>query len=133
MTKTERDSAIVQVVAHLLSGQRKEHITEWITKTWPDADAIDILTGAEEHFEDISHFSADAKKGFCVEAAQHLYAQLVSSGDYKGALNALQEIAKLAGAYPERSATTRKGENLDNQKSKPGPASWPPKWIEKTG
>ena len=128
--KFDRDAAILQTVYHLLSGQRKEHISEWITKTYPESDHTDILAGAEAYFAEISHFSTDAKKGFCIEAAQHLYAQLVSSGDYKGALNALQEIAKLAGVYPTRAAKDRKPDQA--AKGKPSTGQWPPQWIKNT-
>lgn len=38
------------------------------------------------------------RKGWCLEAMRELYRRMLASGDYSGALRAVQEISKLSGA-----------------------------------
>ena len=94
MTEPER---VEQTVQWLLTGARDAEIVEAIGAHWPDQDLGQLINAAVANLAESATTEADVVRGWCFEATKHLYKQMVSIGDFAGALRAVKMINDLAG------------------------------------
>lgn len=93
----EPETVVDQVANFLVEGNSSADILEYLEaqRMTPEA-AKTCLQNALAKFVKIARLPSEVRRGWCLEAYRDLYRKLVSTGDYAGALRAVQEIAKLA-------------------------------------
>lgn len=94
---------IETVAGFLIEGHKNVHILEYLEsqQVTPEA-AATILEEALKKFIKAVNMPRAVRRGWCIEALRHLYQRMVSTGDYTGALRAVQEIAKMADVVPKK-------------------------------
>jgi len=107
----------IETVANfLIEGHRNVHILEFLEsqQVTPEA-AATILEEALNKFIKSSSMPKAVRLGWCIEAFRHLYQKMVSTGDYSGALRAVQEIAKMADVIPKKGKEKQSKEDAKSE------------------
>jgi len=113
----EKGADPIEVVASfLIDGHKNIHILEYLEtqEVTPEAAAI-ILEEALKKFIKASAMPKAVRLGWCLESYRHLYQKMVSTGDYSGALRAIQEIAKLADVIPKKGKEQQTMEEAEDE------------------
>jgi hypothetical protein len=86
-----------QVAHFLIEGNSNADILEYLEAQQMTAEAArTCLQDALAKFVKIARLPSEVRRGWCLEAYRDLYRKMVSTGDYTGALRAVQELAKLS-------------------------------------
>lgn len=107
------EEAVSQAMRLLLEGHARADIRELIAKAAPGQDPDRVLRLAVRRFAVIAKEPKQARLGFCQEAARELFRRMMDTGDYAGALRAVQELAKLSDAYSAGKHLTREPDEVD--------------------
>ena len=90
----------------LIAGHGNANILEYLeTREVTPAQAKDILEEALTKFLKSAALPKSLRRGWCLEAYRELYRKLVETGDYSGALKAINEIAKLSDLLSSKGKT----------------------------
>jgi hypothetical protein len=102
----------IKIVAEfMVEGQSNANIIEYLqSKEMSLEDAALVFEQALANFVKSANLPRSVRRGWCLESLRDLYQKLVSTGDYVGALRAIQEIAKLADLYKSDSQKNLKDE-----------------------
>ena len=96
ITKKETSGPVKDVFNFIVDGHSNTDIFEYLNENGiRGAAAREIFEKALEKFMKSTQMPTEIRLGWCLEAYSRLYQKLLSSGDYAGALRAVQEIAKL--------------------------------------
>lgn len=100
-----QQNPIDTVADFLVEGHAAVHIVEYLESQTMTADAaMNVLHEALNKFVKVAKLPKEVRRGWLIECARDLYRQMKHTGDYTGALKALQEISKLSATYPSKSA-----------------------------
>lgn len=98
-------SPIDTVADFLVEGQAAIHIIQYLEGEQITAEAaMNILHEALNKFVKIAKLPKEVRRGWLIECARDLFRQMKSTGDYSGALKALDFISKLTSAIPSKNA-----------------------------
>jgi hypothetical protein len=90
-----------QVVNFLIEGHGNRDIIEYLeSQQMPAAEAKAVFEDALKKFIKAANLPKAVRRGLCLEMYRDLYRRLVATGDYAGALRAVQELAKLSDVQP---------------------------------
>ncbi len=88
---------VENVFNFLIEGHGNANIIEYLeTREVTTAQAKSILEEALTKFVKSAALPKSLRRGWCLEAYRELYRKLVETGDYSGALKAVNDIAKLS-------------------------------------
>ena len=80
----------------IIDGHSNSDIFDFLSENGADAeDSKLIFEDALRKFMKSTQMPVEVRMGWCLEAYSRLYQKFMASGDYPGALRAVQEIAKL--------------------------------------
>ncbi len=98
MEAIKKEQLTAKVHRLILQGYGKSDVIEWINKEHPKENGAKLYKKVISHLSDNTIGKA-GHLGFCRESVRFLYQKMVESGDYTGALRAIQELAKLSDSY----------------------------------
>lgn len=108
------DDPIKIVSGFMTEGQSNADIIEYLQENKMTTDeAALIFEQALANFVKAANLPRSVRRGWCLEALRDLYQKLLTTGDYAGAIRAVQEIAKLGDLYKSDSQKNLRDEIND--------------------
>lgn len=104
--------ATTEIWKMLLDGHNRADILSYFTVKYPDVDGPAVFDAALALFSD-SAMTVSGVNGFCQAATKKLYRNLVSIGDYIGALRAIKQLHELAEKAPRGAQTGTHDDDAD--------------------
>lgn len=97
MNDLENHNHKEQIYKYIIEGHSNDDILEYLEASNMTLDQAKILfEEALKSFVKAANLPKSVRLGWCLEAYRDLYRRLLETGDYSGALKAIQEISKLS-------------------------------------
>lgn len=91
--------AFQSVYKWLKNGEDKADILDALKEEHPNCDVRAVVLNAMVSIGSATMEPQEFVTGWCIEAAKILYAKMLKTGDFSGALSAVKEVARLNNSH----------------------------------